>query len=141
MTVWPEDALRIARSLRRHAFAAGLLTLPVLLITPLVASGAGFASPLAWIFLLTLALLSLAFAAHLLFDALLFRMAASHAGELTGLEAVDDVLARMGLRVRPDHVRPLPARITGSRRIVWMLWTVTGLCLVIFSICLIDMTV
>lgn len=55
-----------------------------------------------------------ALSALLVFDALLFRLMASHPDDATGGAAVDDLLARMRLKARPPTLRPLQERIDGA---------------------------
>ncbi|TJW67800.1 MAG: hypothetical protein E5V29_16180, partial [Mesorhizobium sp.] len=64
------------------------------------------------------ALATLAFTALLLFDALLFRLMASHDSEVSGGGAVDDLLARMRLKPMPAATRSLDQRISGTRRLL-----------------------
>lgn len=54
----------------------------------------------------------------LIFDALLFRLMASHSDETSAGAAVDDLLARMRLKPAPPTTRPLEDRIRGSNRIL-----------------------
>ncbi|MDQ6432783.1 hypothetical protein RB623_01795 [Mesorhizobium sp. LHD-90] len=58
------------------------------------------------------------FSALLVFDALLFRLAASYEDEWKGGAAVDDILARMRLKPTPPKTRSLSDRAAGTRRIV-----------------------
>ncbi|RUU03999.1 hypothetical protein EOD23_17340, partial [Mesorhizobium sp. USDA-HM6] len=60
----------------------------------------------------------LGLSALLVFDALLFRLMATHADEVSGGAAVDDVLARMRLKPAPSSPRPLDERIAGTRRLL-----------------------
>ena len=106
------------RRLRRNGLAGGSAALLVLALAPPTAGAHGFAGPLAWWLLLAFCLTTLALSAHLLFDAALFRLAASHEAEEAGLAAIDDVLARMGLRARSDRPAPLAGRLAGCRRLV-----------------------
>jgi len=91
-------------------------------IAPLVASARGaFHAPLAVLALLVAAasaMVVLGLSALLLFDALLFRLMASHDDEASGGVAVDDVLARMRLKPSPATPRPLDERIAGTRRLL-----------------------
>lgn len=61
---------------------------------------------------------TIALSALLTFDALLFRLMASHRDETTGGVAVDDVLVRMRLKPAPRTTRTLAERIAGTRRIL-----------------------
>lgn len=54
----------------------------------------------------------------LVFDALLFRLIASHESEAGGCAAVDDLLARMQLKPRPGRLRHLAERVAGTRRLM-----------------------
>lgn len=60
---------------------------------------------------------ALALAANLAFDALLFRVIASHGDEETGGAAVDDLLRRMRLKPLPPATRPFAERAAGARRL------------------------
>ena len=53
-----------------------------------------------------------------MFDALLFRLMASHASEVAGGAAVDDALARMRLKPTAAGGRSLDQRISGTRRLL-----------------------
>jgi hypothetical protein len=56
--------------------------------------------------------------ALLVFDAFLFRLMASYPDDAAGGAAVDEILARMGLKPRPTKTRPLEDRIRGTNRIL-----------------------
>lgn len=118
MSDWKTVTGDVAGRLRRNGLAGGALALLVLAIAPPTAGAEGFAGPLAWWLLLAFCLLPLAVSVHLLFDAALFRLAASHDDEATGLAAIDDVLARMGLRSPSPVPAPLTDRLAGCRRLV-----------------------
>ncbi|TGV27427.1 hypothetical protein [Mesorhizobium sp. M4B.F.Ca.ET.143.01.1.1] len=98
------------------AVAACLLAAPVIglaaapQVTPLSAA--------AWLVAAAAALATLAFTALILFDALLFRLMASHDSEVSGGGAVDDLLARMRLKPTPAETRSLDQRIAGTRRLL-----------------------
>jgi hypothetical protein len=62
------------------------------------------------------ALSTLAIAALLVFDAMLFRLAASHADEPEGLEAIDETLDRMAAKPRSEETRGLAERAAGTQR-------------------------
>ncbi|RUW64838.1 hypothetical protein, partial [Mesorhizobium sp. M1E.F.Ca.ET.063.01.1.1] len=79
-------------------------------VTPLSAA--------AWLVAAAAALATLAFIALILFDALLFRLMASHDSEVSGGGAVDDLLARMRLKPTPAQTRSLDQRIAGTRRLL-----------------------
>jgi hypothetical protein len=89
---------------------------------PLVAAARGaLQAPIAALALLIAAagaLAVLALSALLAFDALLFRLMASHDDEASGGSAVDDLLARMRLKPAPSAPRPLDDRIVGTRRLL-----------------------
>ena len=78
MTEWKTRATDAARRLRRNALAGGAMALLILAVAPPTAGAHGFTGPLAWWLLLAFCLLPLALSVHLLFDAALFRHAASH---------------------------------------------------------------
>ncbi|MDX8522474.1 hypothetical protein [Mesorhizobium dulcispinae] len=91
-------------------------------IAPLVASARGaLQAPIAVLALLIAAasaVVVLGLTALLLFDAMLFRLMASHEDEASGGAAVDDILARMRLKPAPSSPRPLDDRIAGTRRLL-----------------------
>jgi hypothetical protein len=64
------------------------------------------------------AVVTLALSALLLFDALLFRLMASHASEAAGGAGVDDALARMRLKPTAAGGRTLDQRMAGTRRLL-----------------------
>lgn len=113
------------------AFAAGLMVQaawPLLVIAACVlaapvvglvgASSTTAFSATAWFVATMGALATLAFSMLILFDALLFRLMASHDGEVSGGAAVDDLLARMRLKPTPATTRLLDQRIAGTRRLL-----------------------
>jgi len=116
--------------LRRNAFPGIALAVVLLAVAPFLRPVHDLAFWLIWPLLLASALIMLGIAAHLLFDAALFRLIAA-SGE-TGLGEVDRILERMGLRSTEGRVRPLAARIEGSRRIVGRLRFFMGLGIVLF---------
>lgn len=120
MTDWQTVVADAVRRLRRNGLAGGATALLILAVAPPTAGAHGFTGPLAWGLLLAFCLVPLALSVHLLFDAALFRLAASHDGETTGLAAIDDVLARMGLRARGSASATLPERLQGCRRLLWL---------------------
>jgi hypothetical protein len=120
MTDWQTVVADAVRRLRRNGLAGGVTALLILAVAPPTAGAHGFTGPLAWGLLLAFCLVPLALSVHLLFDAALFRLAASHDGETTGLAAIDDVLARMGLRARGSASATLPERLQGCRRLLWL---------------------
>ena len=109
-------------------------------MAPPTAGAHGFTGPLAWWLQLAFCLVPLAFSVHLLFDAALFRLAASHDAEALGLAAIDDVLARMGLRARGGDPAPLTARLAGCRRLVWLQRIALAIGVVLYLILLLDAT-
>ncbi len=120
MTDWQTVVADTVRRLQRNGLAGGATALLILAVAPPTAGAHGFTGPLAWGLLLAFCLVPLALSVHLLFDAALFRLAASHDGETTGLAAIDDVLARMGLRARGSASATLPERLQGCRRLLWL---------------------
>ncbi|ARQ11236.1 hypothetical protein NXC12_CH03250 [Rhizobium etli] len=138
MTQWKTAASAAARDLGRNSIFCGLAALLPLIAGPVTAGYRGFAPMLGWLPMLVLCGIVLALAIHLLFDALLFRLASSHETEAAGLAAVDDLLSRMQLR-KPDRTpRDLESRIAGSRRIVRQQRLALVLYLVIFAILQLD---
>lgn len=91
-------------------------------VAPLVASARGaFQAPIAVLALLVAAasaVVVLGLSALLVFDALLFRLMATHTDEVSGGAAVDDILARMRLKPASSSPRPLDDRIAGTRRLL-----------------------
>ncbi|OWV76618.1 hypothetical protein ATY76_01295 [Rhizobium sp. R339] len=134
MTQWKTAASAAARNLGRNAMFCGLAALLPLIAGPVTAGYRGFAPALGWLLMLDFCGIVLALAVHLLFDALLFRLASSHETEAAGLAAVDDLLFRMQLRKPDGTARGLEKRIAGSRRIVWQQRLALVLSLVIFAI-------
>ncbi|MBY5366444.1 MULTISPECIES: hypothetical protein [Rhizobium] len=138
MTQWNAAALAAARNLGRNSIVCGLIALLPLIVGPIIAGYRGFAPSLGWLSMLVCCVIVLALAVHLLFDALLFRLASSHETEAAGLAAVDDLLSRMQLRKPEKTPIGLEKRIAGSRRIVWRQRFALAACLVIFAILLLD---
>lgn len=116
---------------RAGAFAAGLMVRaawPLLLIAAAMLAApviglvaAPQATPLsavAWLVAAASALATLAFSALILFDALLFRLMASHDNEIAGGVAVDDLLARTRLKPAAAANRSLKERMAGTRRLL-----------------------
>lgn len=136
MTQWNATASAAARSLGRNSIVCGLTALLPVIAGPIFAGHRGFAPALGWLSMLVFCGIVLALAIHLLFDALLFRLASSYETEAAGLTAVDDLLSRMQLR-KPEKTPPgLGARIAGSRRIVWRQRFALAICLLMFAILL-----
>lgn len=111
-------AAAIARSLQRNALAAGGLTAVVLLAAPLLATPGTLVFSALWPLLWLSALIAAGICAHLLLDAALFRLIASHDDVGDGCAAVDNLLARVRLRAAPVGIRPLNERMAGSRRLI-----------------------
>ena len=116
---------------KAEAFAAGLMVQavwPILLVVagvmaaPIIGLAAApqttALSAAAWLIAAAGAVATLALSALLLFDALLFRLMASHATEAAGGAAVDDVLARMRLKPTAAGGRSLDHRMAGTRRLL-----------------------
>ncbi|WPE24032.1 hypothetical protein [Shinella zoogloeoides] len=141
MTAWSSMAEGAGRRLRRNGLTGGLIALLVLALAPPTAGAEGFAGPLAWWLLLAFCLLPLVFSVHLLFDAALFRLGASYGEEATGLAAVDDVLARMGLRARDGVVRTMPERLAGCRRLLWLQRVSLAIGVMLYAVLLLDAVV
>jgi hypothetical protein len=96
--------------------AASLFAAPVIGLA--AAARATSLSAAAWLAAAVGAVATLAFSVLILFDALLFRLMASHDDEAAGGAAVDGVLARMRLKPMPAETRPLDLRIAGTRRLL-----------------------
>ncbi|MER8548374.1 MULTISPECIES: hypothetical protein [unclassified Mesorhizobium] len=116
---------------KAETFAAGLMVQvawPLLLIAAalLAAPVIGLAtapqtsslSAAAWLIAAAGAIATIILSALLLFDALLFRLMASHASEAGGAAAIDDVLARMRLKPTAAGGRSLDQRMAGTRRLL-----------------------
>ncbi|WP_139976737.1 hypothetical protein [Ochrobactrum sp. CGA5] len=123
-------ATSMAIVLRRNGFLGITVAVVLLAVAPFVRPVHDLAFWLIWPLLLASALIVLGIAAHLLFDAALFRLIAS-SGE-TGLGEVDHMLERMGLRPNEGPARSLVERIKGSRRIIGRLRFFTILGIVLF---------
>lgn len=139
MSDWRTVANDAVRRLRRNAFAGGGVALLILAIAPPTAGAEGFAGPLAWWLLLAFCLLPLAVSVHLLFDAALFRLAASHDDETAGLAAIDDVLARMGLRSANPIPAPLADRLAGCGRLLRLQRIALSIGVALYLVLLLDM--
>lgn len=105
------------RTARRLLWAAIVPITSVAIVLPAMST----ASPLAMVFTL-LAIIAgyatVALSILIIFDALLFRLMATHPDDASAGAAVDDLLARMRLKPRPTVTRPLEARMRGSDRIM-----------------------
>jgi hypothetical protein len=138
MTDWRMRTTKAALSLRRNGLAGGAIAVLIVAAAPPTAGAHGFTAPLGWWLLLAFCLAPLALSAHILFDAALFKLAASHEREDAALSAIDDVLARMGLRKRNGELAPLATRLAGCRRLVWMQRILLAFALSLFAILLLD---
>jgi hypothetical protein len=122
MTGHGHKAGRFAAGLLVQAAWPALLVLAVLLAAPMAApAGVSSNGPLllpATLLATVSGLGTLGLSLLLLFDALLFRLMASHESEAAGGAAVDDLLARMRLKPAPKSLRSLDARIAGTRRLL-----------------------
>ena len=115
---------------KAEAFAAGLMlqaAWPILLVVAalmaapiigLVAAPQTTPVAVAWLVAAASAVATLALSALLAFDALLFRLMASHASEAGGGAAVDDLLARMRLKPTAAGGRTLDQRMAGTHRLL-----------------------
>ncbi|MGO8396423.1 hypothetical protein ACC760_38315, partial [Rhizobium ruizarguesonis] len=65
----------------------GLVALLPLIAGPIAVGYRGFVTSLGWLLMLVFCVMVLALEVHLLFDALLFRLASSHETEAAGLAA------------------------------------------------------
>lgn len=113
-----EDAAEFAHRLRHRAVTYGVLTCVLMVATSLVADKGGAVLAGLWPLMMIGGLITLLLTGYLLFDAALFRFIASHEDELDGCKALDDMLARMRLRSRPEKTRPLRARISGTKSVL-----------------------
>lgn len=138
MMEWQTVVNGAVRRLRRNGLAGGGVALLILALAPPTAGAYGFTGPLAWGLLLAFCLLPLALSVHLVFDAALFRLAASHETEREGLAAIDDVLARMGLRALSDTPASLTERLAGCRRLIWLQRIALAVGVLLYAILLLD---
>ncbi|MBO9630229.1 MAG: hypothetical protein J7516_12410 [Shinella sp.] len=139
MSDWKTLTNDAARRLRRNAFAGGGVAVLILAIAPPTAGAEGFAGPLPWWLLFAFCLLPLAVSVHLLFDAALFRLAASHDDETAGLVAIDDVLVRMGLRSASPAPAPLADRLAGCGRLLRLQRIALAIGVALYLVLLLDM--
>lgn len=126
MSAWNAPLLPAIRRFRLHAATGGGVAILVLMVAaayPLCGGVVSWLRPA----VVALCLVALAQSVHLLFDAALFRLAASHETEAAGLSAVDRTLAAMGLRTMPEAPAPLAARLGGTRRIARRQYATLGL--------------
>lgn len=138
MNDWKTETAGMARRLQRNGVGGGTIALVLLAIAPLTAGTHGFTAALGWWLLLAVCLATLALAIHLEFDTLLFRLAASHDSEEAGLAAIDDLLARTGLRARPAVPATLLQRFSGCRRLVLLQWFALAVGIVLYGTLLLD---
>jgi hypothetical protein len=119
---FPEKAEAFASGLMVQAAWPILLVVAAVMAAPIISLAAApqttALSAAAWLAAAASALATLALSALLLFDALLFRLMASHATEAAGGAAVDDVLARMRLKPTAAGGRSLDHRMAGTRRLL-----------------------
>lgn len=139
MSDWKTLTNDAVRRLRRNALAGGGAALLILAIAPPTAGAEGFTGPLAWWLLLAFCLLPLAVSVHLLFDAALFRLAVSHDDEMAGLSAIDDVLARMGLRSANPVPASLADRLAGCGRLLRLQRIALSIGVALYLVLLLDM--
>ena len=120
---YQERANRFACRLMWQAAWPAAIVLAANILAPLAASPRGaFGSLRAAIPLsasAAIAVVVLALSALLAFDALLFRLMASHDEEASGGAAVDDILARMRLKPSPSTTRSLDDRMAGASRLLF----------------------
>ena len=113
---------RFAGMLMRQAVWPAAIVVAANILAPLAASARGAFETLHAALALSLAAASsvavLALSALLAFDALLFRLMASHDNEASAGAAVDDLLARMRLKPLPPTTRSLDQRMAGTRRLL-----------------------
>jgi hypothetical protein len=138
MTAWKTVLADTVRRLRLNGAIGAGIALLIIVAAPPTAGAHGFAGPLAWGLLLAFCLVPLALSVHLLFDAALFRLAASHETEELGLAAIDDVLARMGLRARQGAPAPLTVRLAGCWRLVWLQRVTLAIGVLLYLVLLLD---
>jgi len=112
------QALDMANRLRRNGFLGLGVAGVILSFVPFLRSIHDLAFWLIWPLLFVSVLIVLGIAMHLLFDAALFRLVATSKDEKQGLAELDTMLERMGLRTKPETMRPLKDRIEGSKRIL-----------------------
>ena len=119
---YQESTDRFARTLMRQAAWPAAFVVAANTLAPLAARARGAFENLPAAVALSLAAVSavavLALSALLAFDALLFRLMASHDDEASAGAAVDDILARMRLKPLPPSTRTLDERMAGTRRLL-----------------------
>lgn len=139
MSDWKTPVSDATRRLRRNGLVGGGVALFILAVAPPTVGAEGFSGPLAWWLLLAFCLLPLAVSVHLLFDAALFRLAASHESEAAGFAAIDDMLARMGLRSASPVPAPLNDRLAGCRRLLRLQRVSLAIGFALYLVLLVDM--
>jgi|GEM_PF-741308 len=139
MSDWKTVTDDTVKRLRRNGLVGGGVAVLILAIAPPTAGAEGFTGPFAWWLLLAFCLLPLAVSVHLLFDAVLFRLAASHDDETAGLAAIDDVLARMGLRSASPVPAPLADRLAGCGRLLRLQRIALSIGVALYLVLLLDM--
>lgn len=127
-----ETCAGFADWLARQALWPAVIVAAVLAAAPLAALAGAVApnsGPAAAIAIVATAsgLAVLALSALIRFDATLFHLMASYDDETAAGEAVDDALARMRLKPKPDRVRSLAERMAGARRLVFRQRVALGL--------------
>ncbi|MER8752706.1 hypothetical protein NKH57_26230 [Mesorhizobium sp. M1050] len=114
---------RFARMLIQQAAWPTTLVVAANILAPLAASARGAFETLPAALALSTTAASavavLALSALLAFDALLFRLMASHEDEVSGGAAVDDMLGRMRLKPLPSTTRTLEDRMAGTGRLLF----------------------
>ncbi|CAN7613165.1 hypothetical protein [Mesorhizobium sp. LjRoot246] len=114
---------RFAGMLMRQAAWPAALVVVANILAPLAASARGAFESLPAAIALSITAASavavLVLSALLAFDALLFRLMASHDDEVAGGAAVDDMLARMRLKPFQSTTRSLDDRMAGTRRLLF----------------------
>ena len=120
---YQERAGRFAHVLMQQAAWPAAVVVTASILVPLAASARGAFETLRAAIPLSVSAASavavLALSALLVFDALLFRLMASHNDEASGGAAVDDILKRMRLKPSPSTTRPLDDRMAGTRRLLF----------------------
>jgi hypothetical protein len=109
---------RLAKALRCEGLSAILLVIALLAAAPVIHGLADMPWTALWLCLIATAAAALAFSVHLLLDAMLFNLAASFPDETAGCRAVDEFLARAGLRAASAAPRLLSDRVAGTKRLI-----------------------
>jgi hypothetical protein len=112
------SAAAFAVKLRINGWAGILAVAASFLALPVFVDFRQAAGPILWFAFCLFAAAALALSLHLLFDAALFQLLASHGGGEEGGRAVDDFLNRAALRKPPSASRPLAGRIAGTARLL-----------------------